>query len=210
MKEYLLIDNQYFPVFNWFKNSLLKTNIILVSYESYQKMTFRNRCVVAGSSGLINLSIPLVGGRVQRIPFKDIRICNQENWQLNHWRTITSCYSRSPYFEFYRDSLEPFFLKRADFLFDHNLSILYSLKQVLGFNAEFTVTDQLDEALTGGAIIEDLRNKWLPKNFQEDNSAFYYPQVFEDKIGFQPNLSILDLLFNTGPEALNILKQSLI
>jgi len=207
MKNSVLIENQYFPTLNWFKSSLLKTNIILLSSESYQKMTFRNRCVVAGSSGLINLSVPVFGGRVQRTPFKDVRICNQEKWQLNHWRTITSCYNHSPYFQYYSNSLQPFFFKRVDFLFEHNLSLLYWVKQVLRLTSEFIITDELNKDLAGGIIIEDLRNKWLPKNFQTENPAFYYPQVFEDKIGFQPNLSILDLLFNTGPEALNILKK---
>ena len=202
-----IIDNQYFPSINWFKYSLFKTNIILLSCESYQKMTFRNRCVVTGSQGLINLSIPIVGGRVQQIAYKDITICNLENWQLNHWRTITSCYNRSPYFEYYRDSLEQFFLKRSNFLFEHNLSILYWIKNVLGFDADFQVADKIPEVLIKEEEIEDFRNKWLPKNFQSEETGIIYPQVFEDRIGFQPNLSILDLLFNTGPEALNILKQ---
>ena len=209
LKSNLIIENQYFPMFNWFKYSLLKTNIILLSCERYQKMTFRNRCIVAGSKGIINLSVPIAGGRVQRTPYKDVRICNLEKWQLNHWRTITSCYNRSPYFEYYRDGLEPFFVKRCDFLFDHNLSILYWLKQILGFPPGFVITDQLNGQSSNGEIIEDIRNKWLPKNFQAERAGFVYPQVFEDRIGFQPNLSILDLLFNAGPETMNILKQGL-
>src|SRR5215216_1327217 len=98
----IIIENQSFPIITWTKYLFCKKHIILFSWESYPKMTFRNRFVVAGSNGLIHLSIPLVNGRSQKIPFKDVRISYREKWQLNHWRTITSCYNKSPYFEYYR------------------------------------------------------------------------------------------------------------
>jgi len=120
-----------------------------------------------------------------------------------HWRTITSCYNRSPYFEYYRDELEKFFKNRWEFLFDWNLATLDWLKQVLKFPGELKIMTQLSDA-----SIEDARNKWSPKNFQQAELGFQYTQVFEEKIGFQNNLSILDLLFNTGPEARNLLMTS--
>src|SRR5205085_8316027 len=126
--------------------------ILLLLCESYHKMSFRNRFVVSGSNGLIHLSVPLVYGRNQKIPFKDVRVCYREKWQLIHWRTITSCYNRSPYFEYYRDELEKFFVNRWEFLFDWNLATLDWLREVLKFPTELVVTIQLPDG-----SIEDLR-----------------------------------------------------
>src|SRR5574337_724916 len=91
----IIIDNQSFPIVNWIKFLFSKQNIILLSCESYQKMSFRNRYVLAGSNGLINLSVPVLKGRNQKTPFRDVKISNNESWQLTHWRTITSCYNKS-------------------------------------------------------------------------------------------------------------------
>jgi len=199
----ILIDNQCFPFNNLFKYSFNKTHIIIISCESYQKMKFRNRFVVAGSNGEINLSVPVQDGRNKKTVFKDVRICYDENWQINHWRTIVSCYNRSPFFEFYRDSLEPFFVNRRPFLFDYNLDILLWLQSVLHFKGKIEVVESLPPQFATEEL-EDVRNKCLPGSYQNEPSI-YYPQVFEDRIGFKPNLSILDLLFNTGPDAGNIL-----
>jgi len=199
----LIIDSQPFPLISWTKYLFYKKHIILLPCESYHKMTFRNRFVVSGSNGLIHLSVPLINGRDQKIPFKDVRICHQEKWQLIHWRTITSCYNKSPWFEYYRDELEKLFINRWEFLFDWNLVLMSWLKEILQFPAEIIVTAQLPEA-----GIEDACNKWLPKNFQQADLGFQYQQVFEERTGFQNNLSILDLLFNTGPETRNLLIKS--
>jgi len=199
----IIIENQPFPLITWIKYLFCKKHIVLLSSESYCKMSFRNRFVVSGSNGLIQLSIPLINGRDQKIRFKDVRICYEEKWQLMHWRTIISCYNRSPYLEHYRDELEKFFTNRWEFLFDWNLATLDWLKQVLKFPGELKVATQPSDM-----NIEDGRNKWVPKNFQQADLGIRYAQVFEQKIGFQNNLSILDLLFNTGPKARNLLIES--
>src|SRR4051812_41011059 len=113
----LLVENQYFPVVNWFKYSCKSRYIILSSCEEYQKMSFRNRTVICGSNGLINLSVPVENGRSQRVPFKDVKISYREKWQLNHWRSIASCYGKSPFFYYYEDELQKLFYKRHSFLF---------------------------------------------------------------------------------------------
>jgi WbqC-like protein family len=196
----VIIENHAFPLVSTSKYLFLKKHILFLSYDDYHKMSFYNRFVVCGSNGLIHLSVPLINGRDQKIPFKDVRICYGEKWQLRHWLTITSCYNRSPYFEYYRDELEKFFKNRWEFLFDWNFATLNWLRQVLKFPAELIITAQLVDG-----SIEDARNKWLPKNFQQVDLGFQYAQVFEEKIGFQNNLSILDLLFNLGPKARNLL-----
>src|SRR3984885_3233666 len=112
----LLSDIQYFPSVIFFKISYNFQHIVFEQYESYQKMSFRNRCRIAGAEGVIDLSIPLVRGRDQKALMKDVRISSDQPWQSQHWKTIVSCYSRSPWFEFYRDEVEGLYKKEGNFL----------------------------------------------------------------------------------------------
>lgn len=203
-KKALKIENQYFPVVNWFKYSCQYKYVILSSCEEYQKMSFRNRTVICGSNGLINLSVPIENGRSQKAPFKDVKISYQENWQLSHWRSIASCYGKSPFFSYYKDELQKLFYKRHSFLFDLNLTILNWLKVVIKLPAQIVIAEE-DSTIPDAIEIANMTNKWLPKNFQNDPDSIKYSQVFEDKIGFKPNVSILDMLFNTGVEISNLL-----
>jgi len=215
IRKILLIENQYFPCINWIKYSFSNTYINLFSFEQYRKMSFRNRCVVAGSNGLVQLSVPVENGRNQRVPFKDVRISHRDNWQAHHWRTLTSCYNKSAYFEFYRDKVEELFSKKETFLFDLDIKILNWLSQALRIDFKIVVIEDVELAETSGYT--DLRDKWLPRNFQDgdlpdgDKTSTPFPkyfQVFENRIGFQPNLSILDLLFNEGPNAAELLRDT--
>jgi hypothetical protein len=169
-------------------------------------MSFRNRSVVAGSNGVVDLSVPLENGRNQRQLMKDVKISHLANWQVQHFRTIESCYSRSPYFEFYRDEVWELLQKKQTFLLDMNLEILNWLKKVLKFTGEISLTGGYEKNCPEN--MEDLRNRFLPKNRLEQNAGFKYIQVFEDRIGFQSNLSILDLLFCCGPETRNLLQDN--
>ena len=194
----LIIENQYFPCVNYINTLFQFSNIKIEQYETYQKMSFRNRSVVAGSNGVVDLSVPIENGRNQRGLMKDVRISYLSNWPVQHFRTIESCYSRSPYFEFYRDGVWELLQKKQSFLLDLNLEILNWLKKVLKFSGEITLTESYEKIYPEG--VTDLRNHFLPKNRSAQNDGFSYTQVFEDRIGFQLNLSILDLLFCSGPE----------
>lgn len=200
LNKAIIIENQYFPVINWFKYSFKNNYIVIFECESYQKMSFRNRTVILGSNGRINLTVPILKGRNIHLPFKEVKIALHEKWEVNHWRSIVSCYSKSPYFDYYRQSLEKLFTNQYEFIFDLNLEILYWLKEVLKFPAEIIVAGSEMETFYKSGVT-NLTNRWLPKNFQLDEFPIKYPQVFEERINFQPNLGILDLLFNTGPEA---------
>jgi hypothetical protein len=159
-------------------------------------MSFRNRCVVAGSNGLINLSVPLKNGRNQKLLFRDVKIDYSTNWQLQHWRTIVSCYNRAPYFEYFAEIFCPFFEKHYEFLFDLNRDIIQTIVKYLNNNQSIVVFDGDYEP----AKVPPL-SYCSPKNFQALSHPIKYTQVFEEKIGFQPNLSILDLLFSEGLNA---------
>ena len=202
----LITENQYFGSINYINTLFRYSNIVIEQYESYQKMSFRNRCVVGGSNGLVHLSVPLENGRNQRQLMKDVRISYAGRWQAEHLRTIESCYSRSPFFEFYRDGVWELLQKRQVFLLDLNLSILGWLQKILQYTGTISLTDTYCREYP--PQVADIRNHFLPKNFQDDPMPFSYTQVFGDRIGFQPNLSILDLLFCCGPEAKNLLKDN--
>jgi len=162
-------------------------------------MSFRNRCLIAGANGIISLSVPLEHGRNQRVRMNEVQIAQEENWQGRHWKSIQSAYNRSPFFDYYRNELGALFQLRSGLLMDWNLECLKWVKEKLKWPAEIRLAEN-HEPRSGTDAVEDLRNRVLPKNYTQF-SPLKYHQVFEEKTGFLPNLSILDLLFNMGKEA---------
>jgi hypothetical protein len=203
VKASLLIENQFFGTITYYITLFQFLNIEIEQYETYQKMSFRNRCVIAGSNGLVHLSVPLEKGRDRQQLMKDTRISYSGRWQAEHLRTLESCYARSPFYEYYRDEVRGLIEKKEDFLLDKNMAILAWLAKTLGLSAEIGLTETYIHEYP--ATVADLRNTILPKNFQRHAPSFSYTQVFADRIGFQPNLCILDLLFCTGPAAKELL-----
>jgi len=116
----VLIDSQYFYGVDAFKNLYKASYIKIEVYENFRKMSFRNRCRIAGSNGRIDLNIPIEGGRDQRSPMKDLKISYREDWQRKHWGAIFSAYGRSPWFEHYHEELKNLYEKRVGYLVDWN------------------------------------------------------------------------------------------
>ncbi|MDE1193217.1 MAG: WbqC family protein [Arachidicoccus sp.] len=191
------IENHYFPCINWFKTSNEISYISLLSNEAWRKMSFRNRCVIAGSNGLIQLSAPILKGRNQHAIYKDIRLDYSTSWQAIHWKSIISCYKKSPFFEYYADQLNIFFNKKYSFLFDLNEEIIISLNKYLN---DLQTVDNIELN-----IVKIKLEFCEPKNYYQISQPIVYQQLFENKIGFKPNLSILDLLFMEGPNAKRML-----
>ena len=205
----LIIDLQYFPSIISFKNLYKYSNIVFDQYEYYEKMSFRSRCRIVGAEGPIDLSVPLLKGRDQRSIMKDVRISGLQPWQDRHWKTIVSCYSRSPWFEFYRDELEGLYKKPFVYLLDWNLACFEWTLGVLKMTVPVSLSEDYRKEYDGLEWV-DWRGKILPKNSQKegdpmDTPPLKYQQVFEDRIGFIPNLSILDLLFCEGKRAAEML-----
>ena len=194
----LITDLQYFsPSIFFFHLSNFKY-CVFDQYEHYQKMSFRNRCTILGGNGPIGLTVPLVGGRNQKTVMKDVRILNKEKWQERHWKTITSCYNKSPWFEYFRDDLEKLFLKKHEFLVDLNLSCFYWVTDKLSINTSCSLSDGYVEKYDMNGYL-DWRGKLMPSTInQEFPKIERYPQVFEERFGFVPNLSVLDYLFCAG------------
>jgi hypothetical protein len=202
----LITDTQYFPPAIFYKNSYNFTHIVIEQCETWQKMSFRNRCQIAGAEGVIDLSIPLVKGRDQKALIRDVRIADSLPWQAQHWKTIVSCYNRSPWFAYYRDELEQLYRKPFGFLLDWNLDCLEWSLGVLGMNRVIGLTAEF-KARYGEEEGVDARGKLLPKNrhgWAADMPR--YRQVFEERTGFLPGLSVLDLLFCEGKNALRYIR----
>ena len=174
----------------------------LEACEHYIKQTWRNRCVIGTANGPMTLSLP-VESNTEKTRIRDVRLSDHGNWQHRHWNSIESAYNSSPFFEFYADDLRPFFEKKSAYLFDFNEDIRMIMCELLEIPKTSQVTTTF---LQEGEIPDewvDFRNSIHPKKFVDPIfiSEPYY-QVFDRKFGFQPNLSILDLLFNMGPEAI--------
>ena len=202
----LLTELQYFAPVVLYKRSIKERYIELEQYERWQKMSFRNRCTIAGANGLIDLSIPITGGRDTRNLIRDIRIDNMLKWQKIHWRGITSAYNRSPWFEFYAEELSRFYEARYTYLWDWNLDLMHWVLQQLKADVKINFTDSYKANIEESDIL-DYRNKILPKNIHDYATVCpVYNQVFQDRLGFQPNLSIIDLLFCEGNNAADLLR----
>lgn len=170
--------------------------------EHYIKQTWRNRCIIGTANGPMVLSLPIVGN-AEKTVIRDVQLSEHGNWQHLHWNSISSAYNSSPFFEFYADDLRPFFEKKPGFLVDFNEGIREVICDLMGVEAaaEKTTTFTPEREIADGTV--DLRNFIHPKkNIDNLFKPTSYYQVFDRKFGFQPNLSILDLLFNMGPEAI--------
>lgn len=168
-------------------------------------MSFRNRCMITGAQGIISLSVPLRDGRNQQLPVNEVLIADSEKWQERHFRSIESAYNRSPFFDHYRDELAALYRKPFTHLSGWNLECMNWLKGKLEWPAEIRFTDAAVEFGRNG--MDDRRDLVLPKNYNQFQPV-RYRQVFEERTGFFSNLSILDLLFNTGKSASDLLKKA--
>src|SRR6185437_14763120 len=131
-----------FPNISWWTKVGEAQSVYLDKAEHFQKMTYRNRYYVSGANGLIQLSIPLVYGRNQRAAMRDIQICNKDRWQTQHWRTLVSVYKRSPYFDFYENSMSHLFQKQYDYLLDFSIASIHWLKEQAGIQFEERLIDE--------------------------------------------------------------------
>ena len=204
-----LLSTAYIAPVQYYTKLLCYKNIFIEIEENYQKQSYRNRCNVLSANGTLPLTIPVIKDN-PKTKTKDIRIDYSLNWQKNHWVSIESAYSSSPFFEFYQDEFYWFFDRQFKYLIDFNIRIQdYILKQLelspaIKFTNSFIF--QVDENT------DDYRESIHPKKRMQKKDALFKPQfyyqVFYEKYGFISNLSIVDLLFNEGPNAENILKQS--
>ena len=182
----------------------MQKSTIWEAEDNYQKQTYRNRCHICTDRGRHVLSIPIkhVGGNQGRQKYKDVRLDNSYRWQRQHWRTLQTAYRTSPYFEFYEDDLAPLFEDGRTFLLDFNLTTIETVCNSLQIEMQREKTvlyERNPVEVIDGRFLVNAKKKI---NFAQEE----YTQVFGERHGFIGNVSILDLLFNEGPNAVSYLK----
>lgn len=204
----ILLSTAYFAPIRYFSKLAVYPEIYIEQHENFIKQTYRNRTVILGANGSISLIVPVEKGREKKIKIKDLRIAYDEEWQRNHWRTIFSAYNSSPFFEYYADDIEPFFRKKYNFLFDFDQQITETLAKILEIQVSLNLTREFEQVPENCL---NFREQISPKTHLIDPdphfAAQHYTQVFSEKFGFIPDLSILDLLFNEGPSSQSILEK---
>lgn len=178
--------------------------ILIEADENYQKRSYRNRYTILSANGKQTLSIPLKKGKNQQMKIKDVKISYDEPWSNRHIQAIQSAYGKSAYFEFYFDDIKRLLSSNEKFLFDLNKQCLTTILSFLNLDNDVSFTEDYHTIYSDQDIL-DLRGK----TDVEDSNFAYYPQVWEEKYNFVPNLSILDVLFCMGPVGVEILSKSL-
>ena len=194
----VLLHPTYFPSIASFVAIVNSEHVIFEICDNYQKQTYRNRAFIYDANGKLPLTVPVIHSQKNRKLYKDICIANEENWQDLHWKSIQSAYSSSPFFEFYKDDFLPLFTRKFEYLLDFNFKCLEVVYECLQLSFEYKTTSEFIKSPEG---IMDYRS--LSESRKERAYDFKpYAQVFDDKHDFIPNLSILDLICNEGPNAL--------
>ena len=201
----VILQSVYAGNVNYYAAILKSENVIVDINEHFLKQSYRNRCVIAGANGPLNLIVP-VKRKTGRVKLKDVEIDYSENWQKIHWKSIESAYRTSPYFEFYEDRFKVlYFAKEFKLLMNWNSAINNAILTSLKHEPEIRISEKYISETDG---YEDLRSEIHPKKqITSHYKVNSYPQVFDDRMEFLPNISVLDLLFNEGPAAYQLLLQ---
>ena len=197
-----LIHPTYFPNLAHFVAMLDADTLYFEVCDNYQKQTFRNRTEIYGANGKLALTVPVSYTQKNRQLYKDVKIANENNWQQQHLKSLQSAYSMSPFFEYYIDDLMPLFEKQFDYILDFNLNCFEVLKDCLQLNVTAIHTETFEKTPKGKTDLRPL----VSRNY-EVNMFRHYTQVFSQKHGFISNLSILDVLFNEGPNTESYIKK---
>ena len=196
-----ILSTAYYPNIEYISKFLLYDKIIIEANENYLKKTFRNRCNVLSANGVITLSIPVIQNKNTKTLIKDTQISYAENWQKEHLTALESAYNSSPFFEFYIDDFKHFFTKKYENLLEYNTEILKLILQTIGIKKQIEFTDKFIDIENN---FSDFRFSISKKRNLDINKK--YVQVFAEKFNFEPNLSILDVIFNLGSESILYLK----
>ena len=227
-----LLQTTYFGPIQWYQKLYRYDHSMIEQYDSFQKQTYRNRCMIATANGTQALTVPIIHNGELKIEnydmtqdntaanksnhnsqfsilnsqlVKDLRISDHNQWRRVHWNALQSAYSESPFFEYYTDDLHPFFEQKYDYLIDFNEAIRQKVCELIDIhpNAEYTstYTSSIQHQTSNITDFRDVINAKHPLPDADFTPKAYW-QVFQHKHGFLPNLSILDLLFNMGPESI--------
>ena len=194
----VLLPISYLGPASYYSTLLKSEEIFIETKEHFVKQSVRNRCVILSANGVQTLSIPKERKSSDKTLITNIKISNTQNWQKLHWQSLISSYNSSPFFEYYKDNLEELYLSPQLNLFDFNVKLTETILSFLQTEKHIKFTSEFSDNFDG----IDLRNHTFNNNNMEK-----YEQVFADKIEFQSDLSVVDLLFNLGPETTSYLER---
>lgn len=206
-----LLQTTYFGPVQWYQKLYRYDHCLIEQYDSYQKQTYRNRCIIATANGKQALTVPVEhNSQLSIINYqlvKDLRISDHNQWRRIHWNALQSAYSESPFFDYYADDIRPFYERKYEFLIDFNEEIRQKICELIDIHPEVEYTTEYQKPMANSQMptaIQDFREVIHAKHPQADADFEPRPywQVFQHRYGFQPNLSILDLLFCMGPESI--------
>ena len=184
----IYLSSAYLAPVEYYAKLVAYDKIFIEQHDHYVKQTYRNRCTIAA----------------------DIRISDHGNWRHLHWNALSSAYNHTPFFEYYRDDFQPFYEKKYEFLVDFNEELCHLVCSLIDIQPDMERTTSFQSSFAPNE--DDFRERIHPKkNYKEEDPDFIvrpYYQVFQERLGFLPNLSIVDLLFNMGPESLLVLQKS--
>jgi hypothetical protein len=197
----ILIHPNYFPNIHQFTQIIKANNILFEVSDNYQKQTFRNRTYIYGANGKLGLFIPVIHTHKYRELFKDVKISYDSNWMDLHLKSLQSAYRSSPYFEYFEDDLIKLYSEKEKFLVDFNIKCFKLISNLLDLDLDFKISNEYLEKTSDIIDLRDLSNARKEKKIETPK----YIQVFESKHGYINNLSILDLIFNEGPNSVSLI-----
>jgi hypothetical protein len=193
----ILVSTAYLPPVAYFCMIADAVEALIEKEENYIKQTYRNRCYILSANGPHILSVPVLHGSLNKTAVKDIRIDYSKRWQQVHLRAMIAAYNSSPYFEFFFDKIEQIISSDHEFLIDLNMELISFINKVLKINTLIAYTSHFEPITSKSG---DFRYTLSPKK-NEHMEYRAYQQVFKHGNGFVPGLSIVDLIFNMGPDA---------
>jgi len=199
----ILVPTAYLPSIKYMACVCNSDATVIEAFESYAKQTSRNHCYIYGPNGRQTLSIPVTKINGNHTLTREMVISDHQPWQTIHWRSIETAYRNSPFFLYYQDDLVSFYEKRFKYLLDFNTELLQSLLRMVQGNVRVSFTEQYEK---NQPELTDLRPVFEKKNEAVAPDFPSYIQVFEPRHGFLPNLSIIDAIFNLGPDTPSFLK----
>lgn len=195
-----VFSTAYLPPIAYVAKTLQYTELLIESKETFPKQTYRNRAEIMTAGGVRTLTVPVIRDNHSRT--EEVGIDYKERWNIIHLRTLAAAYSASPYYLYYKDDLEALLTKRYEKLMELNEAMLKWILRLLKADCRLQRTEDYQKMYE-----EDFRNTFSPKHPYPTEGMESYYQVFSDRLPFTPNLSIIDLLMNLGPEAKDYLKR---
>jgi len=207
--ESALLSIAYLPPVQYMTKFLAYERVYIEMHENFQKQSYRNRCVIYGANGPLTLVIPVKKKHSIKNIITDIRIDYNTEWQNIHWKSLVSAYQNTPFFEFYKDELHELIFSNDVLLVDFNLKLLDLIFRLLNLDKSYS----LSKEYLNNTELHDYRQSINPKQRLQKSDWFFQPvryqQVFVERYGFIPNLSVVDLIFNAGPDGRRILEESI-